>query len=310
MKLYFVHSLRQTSPRLWEYMSLDGLLLSADDVACNYQPALRERLGFSGKIILDSGGFRLLSRGKTFSPEKVVEWQRKVDVDVIVVLDYPLQDGLSPEAAKSRIRRSLENVQLWLDVFPSRRVMPVIHGRSVEELDYAYDLLMEMYGRVFGYLGFGSVAELSRKSLPRMIQVSAYARQRFNGFRLHAFGCGGSSASILTILGFNSVDSASHLHNSRYGLVYDPETSRMCLLAPSKRIKRKPRITLEELFSRCDCPACRNTPREMASWGRRGLLWRAIHNAWHLKRLVKRGVVHPRWRRFLKLAKSLASTAA
>lgn len=304
MQLYFVHSLTQTCPKLWRSMDVDGLMLSADDLWSSGLRRVRESLGFGGRIVLDSGGFRLLSQRRTFNPEDVLRWQMRTEVDVVVVLDYPLEDGIDRVEAKRRIRKSIENVAMWLDEFQSGRVMPVVHGRTKSDLNYAYDLLIGTYGRVFRYIGFGSVAEIARCSLPRMMQIATYARRLFRGFHLHAFGCGGSSASILSALGFDSVDSASHLCNSRYGLVYDPETGRMCVITETRGCADKPRITPEELFSRCDCPACREGDVRISKWGRKGFLLRALHNAWHLKRLVKRRLVNSRWRRYMEEALS------
>lgn len=130
MKLYFVHSLSQTSPRLWEYMPIDGLMVSADDVARSGTSNVKGALGFEGRVVVDSGGYRALSLGRIFEAEDILRWQELSGADQFIVLDYPLTPDLPAEEARDKIKASLENTEFWLDAFGARRMIPVVHGRS------------------------------------------------------------------------------------------------------------------------------------------------------------------------------------
>ncbi|RLE49245.1 MAG: hypothetical protein DRJ33_08465, partial [Candidatus Methanomethylicota archaeon] len=126
------------------------------------------------------------------------------------------------------------------------------------------------------------------------------ARKFFNNVKLHAFGCGNSSAVILALIGFDSVDMASHIHDARYGMVRHPQNLSMAVIA-ERRVSR-PTIKLDELFSLCSCPACQSRDVEIAKWGRRGLILRAVHNAWWLKKMLKEKILTPRWRKYWEKA--------
>lgn len=281
-------------------MPIDGLILSADNIHKSRTVQVRQVLKFDGFIVIDSGGFRMLSKNTTFDPQEVIEWQKRAgDVDVLVVLDYPIEDGLSINEVRTRIEASINNVAMWLDEFGPDKVMPVLHGRTRSAINFAKDLLFEKYGRVFKYIGIGSIAEVAKRNLPRMVDLARYIRKLLPNFHLHAFGCGGSSASILAAIGFDSADCSSHLVNSKYGLVMDPDTLHMCIITPLKKEERRPKITADELFARCNCPVCKARNYKISTWGKEGFILRAIHNAWNLSYMVKRKLVNPRWKKLL-----------
>lgn len=298
MKLFFVYSLTQASPKLWKFFGVDGVLVSADDLA-SCDGRVKEFLGFDGYVVVDSGGYRLLSRSKALDVVEVLDAQARAGADLNVALDYPLSLNPTQREFLEKVAKTIENVELWLDAFGSERVMPVLHARSPSQLEFVKDLLVERYGNVFTYLGLGSLAEVSRYSPEKMVELAAYARKLFANAKLHAFGCGNSSAVILSTLGFDSADAASHVHDARFGMVRHPQTLSMAVVAERKRVSR-PRIELEELFSLCSCPVCQSREKDLASWGRKGVVLRAVHNAWWLKKMVEEKLLTPRWMKYLK----------
>lgn len=277
-------------------MDVDGLMLSADNV---YGATLHNEIStFSGEVIVDSGAYRMLTSGKSFNVKDVIEWQGSISGDIFVPLDYPIKRGETPNEAKLKIERTLENISLWLDVFGNEKIMPVLHGHTIEQLNYAIDLLERKYGRIFRYIALGSLADIARYNMRRAIELALYLRRVFRNVHLHALGCGNSLASILSIIGFDSVDLSSHLQNSRYGLVRNPISLKLHVIVKfeySSYGDHRPKITPEELFSICNCPACKTRDFEIAKWGRRGFLLRSIHNAWVLKHMIEDKRVNSSW---------------
>lgn len=301
VKLFFVYPLWQASPRLWDYMGVDGLMVSADDLGRVGFKAYSRLDGFDGLLLLDSGGYRLISRSIELDPGMVIRWQGMIEADFIVPLDYPIGREMPWSEAKARIDKSIENVSLWLDRFGRDRVIPVLHGRTIGEIEYSLTMLKELYGNIFSYVGIGSIAEVARYTPDKLASYAYYVRRMLSNHRIHGFGCGASSAVLLSTIGFDSVDTASHLINSRYGMVRHPLTLEMCIVTSYTRSRQsKPAITLDELFRLCECPACSMRDRSITSWSRRGFTLRAIHNAWLLKHMIEKKKPNPKWAAHLK----------
>src|SRR5437762_9376427 len=109
---------------------------------------LRETLGMYGPIMVDSGGFTLLSRRSIrIDLQKIERVYTRIAADIVVALDYPPSPKDSP-AARRKLRIKTAANLCWLrEVVPSERLMPVVHGYSIAELKSSCDAVSKAINR-------------------------------------------------------------------------------------------------------------------------------------------------------------------
>ncbi len=275
-KLYLSFSTKQASPRLWEILGHKSYMLSVDVLEGDLSPfkAL--------DLMLDSGAFRSVSKGKSLKPEEVLKAQKKA-LEVLkalpVVYDYPL-NALKAEDKDYELanEKTLKNVMLWSKEF-GNDFLPVVHAKSPRVLK-KYLNIYESMG--FKKIALGSLALLSRYKPALVLMLIKEAKEVFG--RIHALGVGNSLALAIAHLNLaESADSSSYLQDAKYGMVRYPEDMSMVVVAKRKTTKRK--VNVEKVYSRCNCPAC--SRRGLEFWSREGFVLRSIHNAYWLLKALK-----------------------
>jgi len=169
-----------------------------------------------------------------------------------------------------------------------------LHAGDPASLREAIDTMRKTHATVEA-IGLGSLAPIAAKNTARVLKVVELARQLLPGKWLHVFGVGGSTLAALALSGLaDSVDTASHLVDAKFGMVRDPRTMRPVYVAPRKNRKR---VEVDIVASVCECPVCRAAPNVMREWSREGFKARALHNAYWLLESVARPEVAERWPR-------------
>ncbi len=284
-RIYIVHSLTQLSPQLWRTLGHPYVMVSADDVARKLEYAVKVLDGLD--VLVDSGGYRMISRRRQPSPEKVLTVQR-ILVDKVgampVLLDTPVPEPLRADSHDFHAanKATARNARIWAREFGDHFVYP-LHAHTPSQLDEALHIARKAIPSVEAY-GLGSLALLARYRPAKLVELVAYARERLPA-RLHVFGVGNSVAVLLALAGLaDSIDTSSPLADARYGVVRDPQTYSTLVVAGNKRGRR---VEAEDVALRCPCPVCRREPRLLAEWGRAGVLARTLHNAFHLLEAVR-----------------------
>lgn len=96
---------------------------------------LRTTLGVSGPIMVDSGGFALLSKPSLSCNIKELEHvYGQVPADIVVSLDFPPSVFASNEERAGLRRKTLSNYARLKNAVSPDRLMPVVHGHSMEDL--------------------------------------------------------------------------------------------------------------------------------------------------------------------------------
>ena len=279
-RIYMVHSFTQLSPELWRTLGHRYVMVSADDVAKKLWEATRQLRGL--EVIVDSGGYRAISRGRLPSPEEVIRVQEVLAEEIgalPVALDHPVHRPLGASDAEFRAanRATARNARTWARIFGDYFIYP-LHAHTLAQLREALRIARRVAPSA-EYFGLGSLAPLARYRPRRLVELVAGARMLI-GTRLHVFGVGNSVAALIHLLGLaDSIDTSSPLMDARYGVIRDPETYSVLVVTGRKKGKR---TTPREIASRCSCPVCRSNPGLLAEWGRRGVLARTLHNAYHL----------------------------
>jgi len=268
VKLVLTFSFGRGNPEPWLYLKADVMLNAADVISG--RRGVERPTGV--RVWVDSGGFQLL-RGvvPSLSVRDVVEAQALLNPDYAVMPDDPK----SPQLCLERYREFLEVAP---DVGLHAEYVPVVH--TTWRSSSLRQLLEELS---FNVLAVGGVAQ----GLGRPFRVTAAIQLlKFlwtlrkavgSGVKLHVLGVGGPSIMpALAALEVSSADTASWVHDARYGVV------RVGVKAFTVKVRGCDKLPRLPLDFECSCPACSAEPEALRSVGLRGLRARALHNAYSL----------------------------
>jgi len=148
------------------------------------------------EFFLDSGGFNLLSRYKTypFSVKTYCRLAKKMKPDYVAIMDYPCESiigrkwGLSVE---ERIKLTVENATECMKYDVGALWIPVIQGYTLDEYKYCVDLYDEK-DLLREYMAVGSMCRRTRTSLigEYLYEIYHYLEKHKNikKPKIHAFG--------------------------------------------------------------------------------------------------------------------------
>ncbi len=185
---------------------------------------VHEGLGFEGVVMTDSGAYQTLAYKTPIkaSPEEIVEYEKRINSDIAVILDEPIfPDDTYNEArrkAKETVKRAKE-----ANVDDKRvRVMP-LHGierpdilkRMIENSDF------ERYK--MAALG-GVVPYMERYEYAPVVEATVIARDSLpSDVPLHVFGAGHPTLiPFLIAAGADTFDSASYALYAKDGRYLTP----------------------------------------------------------------------------------------
>lgn len=296
MKIFAAASTSQKHVKVWYNLEQDGVMLSADDLGEKDPTTVYKLLDINGyDVIVDSGGFRLISKNKKLNPKKIIQIQEKYTKARKVPLDYPLHKKDDKTTRNMKMQKSLENANLWSQHFDPEEVIYVIHGHDREELENYTKELRSLVDNIIN-VGLGSVALFSRYGGRKIVEIMLDFIKICEPYNQHIFGVGNSGAVLAKKFGFNSVDSSSYLQDSRFGLVRHPQTLKMLVI--TKRKTNKEKTNPKQFFKLgCTCKVCNEQDRRIGSWGQVGFRLRACHNYYTFKRMVSEGIETKRYRK-------------
>lgn len=257
---------------------------------------LREKLGVTGPLMIDSGGFALLMNPNAKWTARVVgDLIENIDAQIFVSLDLPPRREDSAEVRRQKILISNRNFRTLSDRFPKKVIMPVIHGRTFREIELSLTTLQKIIESP-KWVGLGGIVpllqhrqvsrEISQMS-PEVFIAKALSMIRlvFPKTKIHAFGAGGTRTfPAIFALGGNSADSIGWRQAAGFGSIFLPLKSQRVIKWNADA--RPPRKILGEddlvQLRSCACPTCAplgsiETQINDLSTSFRS---RSIHNAW------------------------------
>ena len=203
------------------------------------QVGIKSYLGVSGPVIIDSGGFSFMAGAKNLiSLDSVVSLYRTLGADLYASLDLPPTPGDTRKTRRRKWRITLSNFEFMLKELPGHRVIPIVHGHSLDELGQAcMDIkrLIDrptiislggmvpflrglMSGRRFHYRRANGAIASGHSFVADAITI---CRTEFPSSHLHVFGAGATTTAIaLLVLGAHSVDSLSWRRAAGYGTIF------------------------------------------------------------------------------------------
>jgi 7-cyano-7-deazaguanine tRNA-ribosyltransferase len=202
--------------------------------------------------------------------------------------------------------------------------MPVVHGRSLGEINYSIEMLLRAL-RNPEWIGIGGIVpllqnrqtskEIAMLGSETFIGLSIKAvRSAFPDAKIHAFGAGGTRTfPAVFALGADSADSIGWRQAAGFGSIFLPMKSQRIVAwsGNTKQPRRMLDVSDIDQIDACECPICRSkssTSSRLAAF-RKGFHNRAIHNAWTvcnqfrswprnrsaMMSLLANGVFGPKW---------------
>jgi queuine/archaeosine tRNA-ribosyltransferase len=246
--------------------------------------------------MVDSGGFALMANPDArWALRDVSKFIEDLDAEIFVSLDYPPAKTDSKKTRERKIVRSAKNFTILTERFSSKTIMPVVHGRTISEIDQSIQLIGKAVSNP-SWVGLGGIVpllqhritsrEIARLSPEAFIAFSlAKIRKAFPNAKIHAFGAGGTQTFPAVIaLGADSADSIGWRQAAGFGSIFLPLKSQRVIKWNLE--KRPPRRLLDDSdiaeLELCACPICTERPimaSRLADF-RSSFHNRSIHNAW------------------------------
>jgi tRNA-guanine family transglycosylase len=235
---------------------------------------IKERKMFSpvtGQLFLDSGGFKLLSNaeldGSNFSVElnqqSVFEIQRALGGDIIVNLDHPISPDDSRADRLDKAEKTASNIHEFLSLTRDfdGALFLTVHGYNYSMLSEYMDTITNSVAMGILREGFDGIALGSlvpkKDNRPALIKAVRDCRELMEEWDiahwpLHILGIASRAIPILVLLGADTFDSSTHIHNAING-----KYNRSMMES----------VSLDEAnFSDCDCPVCQSD--HLVNWMR------------------------------------------
>ena len=206
-------------------ISAEGLLVSFDVLSrasLSHQPGIKSFLGFSGRVIIDSGAF---GASRETDPVRVYETQIRLKPDIAILLDRIPAPGSSPAQQRRDVEETLANARKIAAVHGRRRMklMAVVQGDTPKLRSRCSAMLAS-----FGYALIGiPLSRLSRtRNYVEALKKTQELQKMFPaGTSFHALGSGSRTMiAILSAAGIRSFDSSSYYKAAIRGEAVKPIT--------------------------------------------------------------------------------------
>jgi queuine/archaeosine tRNA-ribosyltransferase len=175
----------------------------------------------------------------------------------------------TPAEVWSKIRQTVQWSRLFFDELPppqKERAVPVVHGHTIEQADYALSAYVEMGVKRVGFGSFGTfgkndgvnIAHASSVDVARWVIATA-AR---HGIGVHFFGLGVPAlVAMIAGLGARSFDSSAWLKAAGFGQVTLPFSRAYNITYRNTRSNLQAGVLWDEFarikaLSGHDCPYC------------------------------------------------------
>lgn len=295
---------RYPSMRAWPLITSIGDAMRRERyLGSHFHAGLRDVLGVSGPVMVDSGGFVLMKQelpGWTVS--RVAKIYHRLNVDVLVSLDHPPMRHETMRRRRAKRQRTLRNLEVMANEFDAEKLMPVVHGITLEEVEKCCLGVKEIVRRP-RWIGAGGLVPLLRQlgfagrhssvgMQQHLGEVIAIVRRHFPDSLVHIFGAGSPRSCLAAFaMGADSADSQGWRQAAGFGSIYLPGRGQRIL--EWSRPGKQPRPIVDagdlELLSVCRCPVCRRSPDigQRIAVLKQNFEPRAVHNAWVLQDEVR-----------------------
>lgn len=218
-----------------------------------FSQTLREVLGNDLLVMTDSGAYQLMEYGSIdIDNETIIEYQRKIDSDIAVILDYPTGDSLDKRFAEKTVHvtltRAIDSLSS-LDFENRAWVLPIQGGVHLDLLDKSAELSANIDYDIYALGSPTKMMESYNYEIVADMLVTVKNKLPYSK-PLHLFGGGHPMLIPFAVaLGADLFDSASYMLFAR----------------DNRYMTEKGTKRLEDLdYLPCSCPVCsRYTAKEL-----------------------------------------------
>ena len=193
--------------------------------------ALREERGTN--VCFDSGGYYVQIGRISFEalyPRLLALYRAHLWADHYVLPDNVPTSRDSPTEVWAKIRQTVRWSRLFFEELPAtlrERAMPVVHGHTIEQADYALSAYVAMGARQVGFGSFGTfgandgvnIAHTTSVEVARWVVRAAGER----GMPVHFFGLGVPAlVAMIAGIGARTFDSSAWLKSAGFGQITLP----------------------------------------------------------------------------------------
>jgi len=229
-------------------------------------------------VMTDSGAYQLLEYGEVdVSNKEIIEYQKKINSDIAVILDIPTGDSLDRKFAEWTVSETLRRGKEAKEVIDKERiwVLPIQGGVHLDLVEKSASLSSKLD---FPMYALGSPTKLLESYRYDIIVDMIVAARKHIPFikPLHLFGAGHPMMMVYAVsLGVDFFDSASYILFAR----------------DDRYMTENGTIRLSDLYYfPCSCPVCSKYDvqdlKEMNKRERTRLL--ALHNLYVIRKTMNR----------------------
>lgn len=267
---------------------------------------IRKYLNSSGSIMIDSGAFSFRSGAfGSITVKDIVEIYRVLGADIYTALDVPPGPSNDSRSRARDWRQTLRNLETLQRIFSTGTIMPVLHGRTIPEIERACRDIAIRLGRT-PIVALGGMVPFFRGLLSEkrffyrrndgtmaageqfVADAIAISRQHFPRSHLHVLGVGSVTTGIAVLaLGADSVDSLAWRRAAGFGTIFLSGLAERIISNSPRVLKSRPEVGQDDrnLLESCRCPVCRpctgfSVRRRILA---RSYVARAVHNCWTLR---------------------------
>lgn len=252
--------------------------------------ALVQELQVSGaKVFFDSGGYYVqigrMKYEELYYP-LLKSYLANQWADVYTLPDYVPTSQDEIDDVWSKVRQTVEYASMFLDELPAplrERAMPVVHGRTIDQVEYCLERYIALGVRFVGFGSFGTGGKNQEANILTQ-DALAFARHVVTvshnaGMSVHLFGVGAPAlVAMIYSTGADSFDSSSWLKSAGFGQVHLPFMRGYNISHRNGRSELQKGITVEDFHRLTEiaghsCPYCANIEELQTH-----KLLRAMHN--------------------------------
>lgn len=206
--------------------------------------------------------------------------------DIYTLPDYVPTSQDTFEEIQAKVNDTVRYTKLFFQELPpalQERAMPVVHGHTIEQIDYCLNHYLSLGIR---YLGFGSFGTVGKNNQVNIATESAVDLAKYmidiakeNQIQVHLFGLGAPAlVAMIKGIGASSFDSSSWIKSAGFGQIHLPFTRGYNISHRNGRSEIQKGITIQEFEklrnrTQHECPYCRSIDHLQQE-----KMYRALHN--------------------------------
>lgn len=250
---------------------------------------VRELKDSGATVYFDSGGYYVQVGRMTYEELYYPLLQHYLVnpwADIYTLPDYVPTTGDSQEEVWYKVRQTVDFSSIFLDELPPslrEKAMPVVHGHTLEQVEYCLKRYIDWGVKHIGFGSFGTAGKNNEANVMtegaqafahHVVQIAQDA-----GIQVHLFGVGAPAlVAMIYGTGADSFDSSSWLKSAGYGQIHLPFTRGYNISHRNNLSELQKGITIDEFerlreFTGHSCPYCESIEKLQTV-----KLVRALHN--------------------------------